>query len=57
MGRRRVCGEEDSLGLSFQPVTLDHSGSCGDYHPDPHESEPDLGLVPGGKVKQIKNVP
>eukprot|EP00731_Ephydatia_muelleri_P006718 Em0003g966a len=32
-------------------------GCRGDYHPDTHGSQPDLGLVPGGKVKLIKNVP
>ena len=25
------------------------------YHPDPHGSDSDLGLVPGGKVKLVKS--
>eukprot|EP00731_Ephydatia_muelleri_P006790 Em0003g1038a len=53
---------EDSVGLSFQLATLDHSGRLNlwvvveIYRPDPHGSESDLGLVPGGKVKLVKNV-
>ena len=50
------------MGLSFQLATLDHSGRLNlwvvveIYRPDPHGSESDLGLVPGGKVKLVKNV-
>lgn len=53
---------EDSSGLSFQLATLDHSGRLNlwvvveIYHPEPHGSESDLGLVPGGRVKLVKNV-
>jgi len=53
--------DEGVTGLSFQLATLDGSGRLNIwvvveiYRPDPHGSDSDLGLVPGGRVKLVKS--
>ncbi|XP_072173469.1 cytoplasmic dynein 2 intermediate chain 1-like isoform X1 [Diadema setosum] len=52
---------DDSVGLSFQLVTVDEKGTISFWvvleidKPDEAGSEYDLGLVPGGKIKLIKS--